>query len=149
VASRFAVPVSLSGRSTGSGTRSAFRQLALVAAGKIKSKEAWINLRDAESGGSSSYLGEIWYAEANAPEGPWLLAQNIVTHHHYSFYNPLHHVFFDQQGGRIIYFEGTYAHAFSATKTPTPRYDYNQVMYRLDLSDARLAPAQQRSPARQ
>jgi hypothetical protein len=28
--------------------------------------------------------------------------------------------------------------AFSGTKTPTPRYDYNQVMYRLDLADERL-----------
>lgn len=28
--------------------------------------------------------------------------------------------------------------AFSGTKTPTPRYDYNQIMYSLDLADPRL-----------
>jgi len=46
---------------------------------------------------------------------------------------------FDQEGGRIIYFEGTYTATFSGNKDPTPRYDYNQVMYQLDLSDKRLA----------
>jgi hypothetical protein len=38
----------------------------------------------------------------------------------------------------VIYFEGTYASTFSRKEDPTPRYDYNQVMYRLDLSDPRL-----------
>ncbi len=36
-------------------------------------------------------------------------------------------------------FEGTYTATFSGNKDPTPRYDYNQVMYQLDLSDQRLA----------
>src|SRR5207237_2155347 len=38
-----------------------------------------------------------------------------------------------------IFFEGTYSHTFSGSPEPTPRYDYNQVMYRLDLADPRLA----------
>ena len=38
-----------------------------------------------------------------------------------------------------MYFEGTYAETFSGAPSKTPRYDYNQVMYRLDLSDPRLA----------
>lgn len=46
---------------------------------------------------------------------------------------------FDQEGGRIIDFEGTYTATFSGNKDPTPRYDYNQVMYQLDLTDKRLA----------
>ena len=37
-----------------------------------------------------------------------------------------------------IFFEGTYTTSFSGNTDPTPRYDYNQVMYRLDLSDPRL-----------
>ncbi|HUU10839.1 MAG TPA: hypothetical protein VM431_09910 [Phycisphaerae bacterium] len=137
----------------------------LVAAGKIASGEVWMDLRDAQGGkpvrahrGSvrwnayrgrwimifcqfwgTSALGEIWYAEADAPEGPWRTARKIVTHDTYSFYNPVHHPFFDQQGGRIIYFEGTYTQAFSGATVPTPRYDYNQIMYRLDLSAPRLA----------
>ncbi len=61
-----------------------------------------------------------------------------MTHDKYSFYNPKQHPMFDQEGGRIIYFEGTYTTTFSGNPDPTPRYDYNQVMYRLDLSDPRL-----------
>ena len=38
----------------------------------------------------------------------------------------------------MIYFEGTYSHDFSGNKDATTRYDYNQIMYRLDLADPRL-----------
>ena len=89
--------------------------------------------------GESSALGEIWYAEADTPVGPWAYARKVVTHDHYSFYNPKHHPLFDQEGGRTIYFEGTYTWTFSGSEeTATPRYDYNQIMYRLDLDDPRL-----------
>ena len=87
----------------------------------------------------SSLLGEVWYAEADSPLGPWVYATKIVTHDKYSFYNPKQHPFFDQEGGRLIYFEGTYTHTFSGNEQRTPRYDYNQIMYRLDLADERLA----------
>jgi hypothetical protein len=87
-------------------------------------------------------LGEVSYAEADAPTGPWTTARKIVTHDKYSFYNPKQHPYFDQEGGRIIYFEGTYTKTFSGNEQGTPRYDYNQIMYRLDLSDPRLAAAQ-------
>ncbi|MHC4332150.1 MAG: hypothetical protein ACYSWW_29005, partial [Planctomycetota bacterium] len=84
--------------------------------------------------GNSSALGEVWYAEADTPVGPWAYARKIVTHNKYTFYNPMQHPYFDQDGGRVIYFEGTYAHTFSGSaKNPTPRYDYNQIMYRLNL----------------
>jgi hypothetical protein len=92
-----------------------------------------------ESFGSTSFLGEVWYAEADTPLGPWVYARKVVTHDKYSFYNPKQHPMFDQQGGRNIFFEGTYTTTFSGNSDPTPRYDYNQVMYRLDLSDKRLA----------
>jgi hypothetical protein len=46
---------------------------------------------------------------------------------------------FDKEGDRIIFFEGTYTHTFSGNPDQTPRYDYNQIMYQLDLSDPRLA----------
>ena len=82
----------------------------------------------------NSMLGEVWYAEADAPEGPWRLAKKIVTHDDYSFYNPRHHPYFDQDEGRTIYFEGTYTKMFSGSKVGTPRYDYNQILYRLDLN---------------
>lgn len=91
-----------------------------------------------EQGSKTSFLGEVWYAEAEAPEGAWNWARKILTHDRYSFYNPVQHEFFDQEGGRIIYFQGTYATTFSREGEPTPRYDYNMMMYRLDLSDPRL-----------
>jgi hypothetical protein len=87
----------------------------------------------------TSKLGEVWYGEADAPQGPWRRAKKVVTHNKYSFYNPRHHAFFDQAGGRYIFFEGTFANSISGTDVPTPRYDYNQVMYRLDLDDPRLS----------
>lgn len=88
--------------------------------------------------GGDSYLGEVWYGEAKHPTGPWQKVRKIVTHEKYSFYNPCHHAFFDQENGRLIYFEGTYTSMFSGAKSKTPRYDYNQIMYRLDLADPRL-----------
>jgi hypothetical protein len=136
----------------------------LIAAGKIRSEESrhlphdidggkpvqlslgsinWNDYRKkwiliaVESGGTSN-LGEVWYSEASSPTGPWRTAKKIMTHEKYSFYNPVHHPFFDQEGGRLIYFEGTYASTFSGNPNQTPRYDYNQIMYRLDLGDPRL-----------
>jgi hypothetical protein len=88
--------------------------------------------------GGTSFLGEVWYAEAESLAGPWAYAQKIVTHHRYSFYNPKHHPFFDREGGRMIYFEGTYSASFSDAPLPTPYYDYNQILYRLDLGHPEL-----------
>ncbi|MBN2377520.1 MAG: hypothetical protein JXD22_14055 [Sedimentisphaerales bacterium] len=101
-------------------------------------RRKWIMIT-VQAGGTSSFLGEVWYAEADTPLGPWGYARKVVTHDCYSFYNPKHHPYLDQQEGRLIYFEGTYSHTFSGTpEKATPRYDYNQIMYRLDLSDERL-----------
>lgn len=97
-------------------------------------RNKWIMIA-VESGGTSA-LGEVWYAEADQPMGPWTLARKVVTHNRYSFYNPKQHPLFDK--GRWIYFEGTYTEEFSGGKVKTPRYDYNQIMYKLDLDDPRL-----------
>jgi hypothetical protein len=91
-----------------------------------------------ELDGSPSRLGEIWYVEGDTPMGPWFLARKIASHRSYSFYNPFLHPYFDQRGGRTLFFEGTYTAAFSRQAEPTPRYDYNQIMRRLDLEDPRL-----------
>ena len=101
-------------------------------------RNRWVMIA-VQSFGGPSFLGEVWYAEADRLEGPWLHAKKIVTHDKYSFYNPKHHPFYDQQNGRIIYFEGTYSQTFSRDADPTPRYDYNQIMYRLDLDGPRLS----------
>jgi len=101
-------------------------------------RQKWIMIT-VQSFGESSMLGEVWYAESDTPLGPWGYARKIVTHDKYSFYNPKHHPYFDQENGRLIYFEGTYSHTFSGSKeAATAYYDYNQIMYRLDLADERL-----------
>ena len=137
----------------------------LIKEGKLKSGNALFNVRDVATGkpvlyhGASiswneyrnryvmimqeafgtSFLGETWYLEADRPEGPWVYARKIVTHENYSFYNPRHHPMFDKDGGRTIFFEATYTSGFTNNQYPTPRYDYNQIMYKLDLADPRLA----------
>jgi hypothetical protein len=100
-------------------------------------RKKWVMIA-CETGGNSSLLGETWFAEADGPTGPWKEAVKIVTHDRMDFYNPKHHPMFDKDGGRVIYFEGTYTKLFSGNPEATPRYEYNQVMYRLDLADERL-----------
>lgn len=102
-----------------------------------KHRERWVMIT-VQDGGDGSYLGEVWYLESKQIEGPWRKAVKIATHPKYSFYNPSHHAFFDQLDGRVIFFQGTYAETFSGNPVATPRYDYNQLMYRLDLDDERL-----------
>ena len=85
----------------------------------------------------TSLLGETWYAEGDTPVGPWVYARKIVSHEKYSFYNPKQHPEFAKEDGRIIYFEGTYTKWLSGAEA-TPRYDYNQIMYKIDLDDPRL-----------
>src|SRR2546426_2149668 len=87
---------------------------------------------------ASGKAGEVWFSEADTPTGPWVYARLVAEHGRYNFYNPTQHQFFDQDGGRLIYFEGTYTDSFSGAKEKTPRYDYNQIMYRLSLDDVRL-----------
>lgn len=101
-------------------------------------RRRWI-LITTQAYGSPSFLGEVWFAEGDTPTGPWVYARKVATHDHYTFYNPTQHPFFDRNGGRTVYFEGTYTDTFSDVKDVTPRYNYNQLMYRLDLSDARLS----------
>jgi hypothetical protein len=91
--------------------------------------------------GGSSPLGEIWYAEADSPLGPWGPAVRVLSHEKQTFYNPRLHPEFTPAGSPILLFEGTYTISFSGNDQPTPRYEYNQVLYRLDLDDPRLASA--------
>jgi hypothetical protein len=139
-------------------------QKKLVADGRMKAEEGWFHLTDVETGKpvmihhrsiywngyrkrwvmitsesfGTSMLGEIWYVEGDTPVGPWIYARKIVTHDKYSFYNPKQHPMFAKHGGRVVFFEGTYTHTFSGNSDRTPRYDYNQIMYKLDLADPRL-----------
>jgi len=100
-------------------------------------RQKWIMLAG-QSGGKSSNLGEVWYAEADEPTGPFASAVKVVTHDRQSFYNVCHHAFLDRDGSRIIHFEGTYTSDFSGNPDKTPRYEYNQILYKLDLD--KVAP---------
>lgn len=136
----------------------------MIKDGALKQEEALIQTTDVETGkpfqlhGSSVYwneyrrrwvmiaseimgtsmLGELWYLEADTPLGPWVYGRKIITHDKYSFYNPKQHPVFAKDNGRIVYFEGTYTAFASGAPVLTPWYDYNQIMYKLDLSDERL-----------
>ena len=125
----------------------------LISRGLMKQAEAYFPLRDAATGSEtgatpscvtwndfrkkwillSERVGAVYYADADAPIGPWDRAVKIVAHNDYNFYNVVQHPFFDRDGGKVIYFEGTYVTSFSNAKEATPRYDYNQILYRLSL----------------
>ena len=91
--------------------------------------------------GEPNAFGEIWYAEADAPTGPWGPAVKVLSHDRYTFYNPRIHSSFTPENSPVLLFEGTFTKLFSDQHRPTPRYDYNQVLYRLDLDDPALRPA--------
>lgn len=102
-----------------------------------KYRQKWVTVF-CQIGGNPSPLGELWYAEADAPTGPWGPAVKVVTHNNYTFYNPRLHPDFTPAGSPILLFEATYTAAFADKPYPTPRHDYNQVLYRLDLDDPAL-----------
>ena len=101
----------------------------------------WICLRTQFFG--DSLVGEVLYFEGDTPLGPWCYCQKVATHARgtndsYGFYGVKQHPEFDKEGGRIVYFEGAFSQAFGSRQVPIPRYDYNELMYKLDLADPRL-----------
>jgi hypothetical protein len=84
-------------------------------------------------------LGEVWYAEADTPAGPWSYARRIITHTQATFYWPGQIWPLDTEGGRRIYIMGTYTHTFNKNPEKTPRYEYNQLLYGLSLDSPDLA----------
>lgn len=87
--------------------------------------------------GEPSLLGEIYFAMSPSLVGSWIQTIKIATHIKQDFYNPriLHE--FMSQDQKIIYYLGTYVATFSGN-LPTPYYDYNNQVHRLDLSDKRI-----------
>jgi hypothetical protein len=106
-------------------------------------RRCWVTIF-MENRGKPSAFGELWYAEANSPTGPWGKTVKVLTHENYTFYNPRIHPELTSAGSPILLFEGTYTREFADRPHPTPRYDYNQVLYRLDLDDPALRLAQTR-----
>ena len=95
-------------------------------------------------GPKESLLGEIYYSEAPSLPGldaaggagasVWTNATKIATHNQsgYSCYNPLQHSFYSTSNR--IYFSCTFVNTFSGVAEKEALYDYNNVMYALDLS---------------
>ncbi|NUQ63135.1 MAG: hypothetical protein HUU20_11715 [Pirellulales bacterium] len=108
-------------------------------------RKRWVSVL-MQAFGKPSAFGEIWYAEADSPSGPWGLAVKVLGHENYTFYNPRLHPEFTPADSSVLFFEGTYTVQFSENHCPTPRYDYNQILYRLDLDDPGLAAAREHGP---
>jgi hypothetical protein len=104
-------------------------------------RKRWVTVFTQQRGKPSA-LGEQWYAEADSPFGPWGHTVKVLSHDNYTFYNPRLHPEFSADNPRVLFFEGTYTTTFANRPEETPRYDYNQILYRLDLDDAALAGAQ-------
>ncbi|ROV89494.1 hypothetical protein VSDG_08519 [Cytospora chrysosperma] len=105
----------------------------------------WVNIFQQKFGDTT--CGEIWFSTANAPEGPWTSCRKVATHYmsrdgytnnSNDLYNPVQHHELVRGGGRYAYFSGTFVNTFSGNTWPTPYYNYNNIMYRLDLKDSRL-----------
>ena len=115
-------------------------------AGNVKESQAWLKWYASGKKGAKpkgeSYAALVRYAEAKEPTGPWGPAVKILTHANYTFYNPRLHPEFTAPESPILIFEGTYTAEFADHAHPTPRYNYNQILYRLDLDDPKLGPAQ-------
>lgn len=100
-------------------------------------RQRWVTVF-MENFGKPSAFGELWYAESDAPVGPWGPAIKILSHDNYTFYNPRLHPEFTSADSPVLIFEGTYTQMFADRPQPTAKYDYNQILYRLDLDDAAL-----------
>ena len=103
-------------------------------------RRKWVSIFT-QAGGAGSFLGEVWYAEAPAPTGPWGPVVKVLGHDNYSFYNPRIHAMWSSADSPVLIFEGTFTREFADRPPSVPRHDYNQIMYRLDLDDPGLGAA--------
>jgi hypothetical protein len=105
-----------------------------------------------------SKYGELFYCEAPTVTGPWKYCDRIITHNvtGASCYNPLQLPWLDEEEGRVIYLACTYTSMSSGNDGPkdrvcdfdmyggqhcavaVPRYEYNNVVFRLDVDQVRL-----------
>lgn len=129
------------------------QQEQLLRDGLIQPEEAWIQLTDINTGARLPNVGrgsvywndyrqkwilitgamDTWYSEADTPIGPWVYARKVAEHRSF-LYNPTQQPIFDQNNGEDIFFEGTFT-KFLSEEERVPRYDYNQLTYKLSLSN--------------
>ena len=86
--------------------------------------------------------GDVWYAESKSVLGPYDTAVRVITHAGADganghalpdkwFYNVVQYPFFAE--GSSIFLSATLDVGDNEEWTMAPRYDYNNIMYRLDL----------------
>ena len=110
---------------------------------------------DAHPSDKTSRYGEIYYCESDAIVGPWTECTVVATHAWTgsSCYNPLQLAWLDEGGGKVVYFACTWTsmssggpgHSDRACKfanyggigcaVAVPRYEYNNLVFRLDVED--------------
>ena len=111
-------------------------------------RQRWILLATASSN-SAPPMGEIYYAEAAAVSGPYERAVLVATHNwsQYACYNPVMLPQLDLKGGRFTHFSCTFTDSFSNAPVKVPEYDYNNLVFRIDLDAVgREVPAQYAHP---
>lgn len=107
-----------------------------------KHRQKWVTVFVQVVRSKPMSLGTLWYAEADSPLGKWGPAVEVLSHNNYTFYNPRLHPELAAPDEPALLFQGTYTAMFANHARPTPRYNYNQILYRIDLNDLRLKPAQ-------
>lgn len=115
-------------------------EVASAAVGWSGHRERFVMILQEKFG--TSAFGEVWYLEGETPQGPWGPAVKVATHENYTFYNIQIDGWLTHPDDPVLLFEGTYTHTFTDNPEQTPRHDYNQFLYRLDLDDPKLKPAQ-------
>jgi len=108
-------------------------------------RQRWVSVF-MQNFGKPSAFGTLWYAESASPTGPWGPAVEILSNDNYTFYNPRLHPEFTLPDEPVLLFEGTYTAEFADRPEPTPRYNYNQILYRIDLNEDALRPARRSAP---
>ena len=105
-------------------------------------RQRWVAVLQQNWG--ATMIGEAWYFEGDTPLGPWIYGAKLHTHANpgtmgsYHFYNLLQHPDYSKDGGRVIFYEGTYTSWLAGPDHDTPEYNYNQMMYKVELDDPRV-----------
>ena len=121
------------------------------------SGKGWVKARDLQSGSQLHTVNgtlQISSVETGSTQETFNLvvdgfhtyfvgSDKVLSHDNYTFYNRRLHADWSSPDSPVLLFEGTYTAMFADKPPPTPRYDYNQILYRLDLDDEALKPARE------
>ena len=86
----------------------------------------------------TSLLGEVWYAEAESPTGPWVWTREDRHARRVQLLQSRSSIPISTKKAAVdLLRRHLHAHVLRQPRA-TPRYDYNQIMYKLDLADPRM-----------